>query len=94
MEAEIQKREKEIAEHKAFINRFKAKATKARQANSRAKRLEKIEIQSLPQSSRRHPRFHFRVRRPSGREVLEIKEISKSFDDKKVLSKVFKEFEK
>jgi ATPase subunit of ABC transporter with duplicated ATPase domains len=46
-EAEIQKREDEIAEHKAFIERFKAKATKARQANSRQKRMEKIVIDRL-----------------------------------------------
>ena len=39
--------------------RLKAKATKARQANSRAKRIAKIEIETLPQSSRRYPKFRF-----------------------------------
>ena len=84
-EAEIEKREKEIADHKAFVARFKAKATKARQANSRQKRLEKIEIQPLAQSSRRHPRFKLKARRPSGREVLDVQELSKSYGEHIVL---------
>jgi ATPase subunit of ABC transporter with duplicated ATPase domains len=84
-ESEINKREKEIAEHKAFITRFKAKATKARQANSRQKRVEKIVIETLPQSSRRHPNFQFKARRASGRKVLEVKGLSKAYDEKIVL---------
>ena len=85
LEAEIGKRKKEIADHKAFIARFAAKATKARQANSRQKRMEKIEITELPQTSRRHPRFRFNQRRPSGREVLDVKGVSKAYDDNIVL---------
>ena len=88
MEAEIGKREKEIADHKAFIARFKAKATKARQANSRAKKVEKIVINELPQSSRRYPNFKLKVRRPSGREVLECNGIWKAYGDKSVLEEV------
>ncbi|NOY27429.1 MAG: ABC-F family ATP-binding cassette domain-containing protein [Oligoflexia bacterium] len=87
-EAEIVTREKEIADHKAFIARFKAKATKARQASSRQKRMEKIVIHELPRSSRRHPRFTFRVRRPSGRMVLRVKDVWKSYGDKIVLHDV------
>ena len=88
MEAEIGKREKEIADHKAFIARFKAKATKARQANSRAKKVEKIVINELPQSSRRYPNFKLKVRRPSGREVLECNGIWKAYGEKSVLEEV------
>ena len=88
MEREIGKREKEIAEHKAFIARFKAKASKARQANSRQKRLEKISIETLPISSRRHPVFKFPPQRPSGRTVLTAKGICKSYDDNTVLENV------
>jgi ATPase subunit of ABC transporter with duplicated ATPase domains len=87
-EREIARREKEIAEHKAFIARFKAKATKARQANSRQKRMEKIVIHELPQSSRRYPKFKFPQCRPSGRTVLEAVGISKSYGDKTVLDGV------
>ena len=87
-QAEIDKREKEIAHHQDFVDRFRAKNTKARQAQSRIKQIEKIVIERLPDSSRRHPRFAFSPRRPSGREVLEIEGVSKSFGDKKVLEGV------
>jgi len=92
-EAEIAKRQQEIDDHKAFVARFAAKATKARQANSRQKRMEKITIEKLPTSSRRHPRFLFRSRRPSGREVLTLKHVDKTFsvegqDDRVVLTDV------
>ena len=87
-EGEIAKREKEIKDHKAFVARFKAKATKARQANSRQKRLEKIEITKLPTSSRRHPHFKFQGRRPSGREVLSVDGVCKAFGDNIVLMDV------
>jgi ATPase subunit of ABC transporter with duplicated ATPase domains len=88
LEIEIARRKKEIDEHKAFVARFKAKATKARQANSRQKRLEKIEIKPLPQSSRRHPLFKLKVRRPSGRQVLEVKQLTKAYGDHIVLMDV------
>jgi len=84
-EAEISKRQQEIADLDAFVTRFRAKATKARQANSRAKQMEKMIIEPLPESSRRHPRFHFAQRRSSGREVLKVKEVSKAYGDNIVL---------
>ena len=87
-EKEIEKQEKEISEHKAFVARFKAKATKARQANSRQKQLEKIEIVPLARSSRRSPRFRFPQCRPSGRVVVEAAGITKSYAEKQVLSDV------
>ncbi|MEM6457372.1 MAG: ABC-F family ATP-binding cassette domain-containing protein, partial [Acidobacteriota bacterium] len=87
-EAEIGKREKQIADHKAFIDRFKAKATKARQAQSKAKQMEKIVIERLPQSSRRYPVFQFKSRRPSGKVVLELDGIAKAYGDKQVLKDV------
>jgi ATPase subunit of ABC transporter with duplicated ATPase domains len=87
-EAEIEKREKEIAHHQAFVDSFRAKATKARQAQSKIKLIEKIQIERLPQSSRRYPRFRFRQRRPSGRQVLELAGIGKSYGEKRVLDAV------
>jgi ATPase subunit of ABC transporter with duplicated ATPase domains len=87
-EAEIEKREAEIARHKEFVDRFRAKATKARQAQSKVKMMEKIVIERLPQSSRRYPTFKFKQVRPSGRQVLEMEGISKSYGDKKVLENV------
>jgi ATPase subunit of ABC transporter with duplicated ATPase domains len=84
-EADIKKRKKEIAELDAFVTRFKAKATKARQANSRVKRMEKMVIEPLPSSSRCFPNFVFNQRRSSGREVLTVKEVSKTYGDDVVL---------
>ena len=66
-ESEIEKREKEIDDHKRFVERFKAKPTKARQAKSKAKQIDKIVIDDLPRSSRRYPRFKFVRCRHSGR---------------------------
>ena len=87
-EAEIAKREKEIASHQAFVDRFRAKNTKARQAQSKVKQIEKLVIEPLPRSSRRYPVFSFSQQRPSGKQVLEIEGISKSFGDKRVLHNV------
>jgi ATPase subunit of ABC transporter with duplicated ATPase domains len=87
-EAEIEKREKEIAHHQAFIDAFKAKATKARQAGSKQKLIDRIVIERLPQSSRRYPSFRFQPKRPSGRMALEVKGVSKAYGDKQVLEDV------
>ena len=78
-------------EHKqAFIDRFGAKATKATQASSRKKQIEKLaaDLEDLPPSSRREPYFRFGVNRPSGKEVVEIKHLNKSYGDKQVLKDV------
>ena len=87
-EKEIEKREVQIADHKAFVERFRAKATKARQAQSKLKAIDRIEIESLPQSSRRYPRFRFKQKRPSGRQVLELGAVGKSYGEKHVLEDV------
>jgi ATPase subunit of ABC transporter with duplicated ATPase domains len=87
-EAEIEKRQKEIDDHKAFIERFRAKPTKARQAKSKAKIVDKIVIEDLPRSSRRYPKFRFSSRRPSGREVAKIRGVTKAFGGRKVLDGV------
>jgi ATPase subunit of ABC transporter with duplicated ATPase domains len=87
-EAEIEKREAEIAHHKEFVDRFRAKATKARQAKSKMKLIERIELERLPTSSRRYPKFHFTQRRPSGRQVLELAGIAKAYGDHVVLAGV------
>jgi ATPase subunit of ABC transporter with duplicated ATPase domains len=88
MELEIGKQKKEIADQRAFIERFKAKASKARQAQSRVKRVEKMVIEKLPESSRRYPNFVFKQRRPTGRKVLGVEGISKAYGEKQVLNNV------
>src|SRR5690606_39702184 len=60
--------EKEIAAKKAFVERFRAKATKARQAQSRVKQLEKIEVVEVARTTRRAPHFTFQMHRTSGKE--------------------------
>ncbi len=87
-EAEIAKREKEIADHKQFVERFRAKPTKARQARSKAKQMDRIVIEALPVSSRRYPNFSFTSVRSSGRLVCELDAISKAFDKNTVLKDV------
>ena len=79
-EAAIEKQQAEIDRHKAFVERFRAKATKARQAQSRVKQMEKIDVEVLPQSSRRFPTFKLDAERDTGRVVLECKEIWKEYD--------------
>jgi len=87
-EREIANQEKILAEKRAFVERFRAKATKARQAQSRAKQIEKIEIEVLAPSSRRSPHFAFPLARPSGRDVLTVSELSKAYGEKRVLNAV------
>jgi ATPase subunit of ABC transporter with duplicated ATPase domains len=87
-EGEIARQEKKIAAHKAFADRFRAKATKARQAQSKLKQMDRIVIETLPRSSRRYPVFQFRQQRPSGKEALKIEGVSKAFGDNQVLSDI------
>ena len=86
-EKEIEGRQKEIAHAQKFVDKFKAKASKARQAQSKAKMIERKveEMEELPGSSRRYPKFRFRPRRESGKEVVKIKGIRKAFGEKEVL---------
>lgn len=89
-EAEFANTERLIAHKRAFVERFGAKATKARQAQSRLKQIERIEgeLEELAQSSRRSPLFRFTPERPSGRDVLEVEGVSKAYGDRQVLRDV------
>jgi ATPase subunit of ABC transporter with duplicated ATPase domains len=87
-ETEIARAEKIIAEKRAFVDRFGAKATKAKQAQSRLKQIEKIEVEELASTSRRAPYFRFEPERPSGKDVLDVTHVSKAYGDKKVLTNV------
>jgi ATPase subunit of ABC transporter with duplicated ATPase domains len=87
-ETAVARAEDEIARKRAFIDRFGAKNTKATQAQSRLKQIEKIEVEELAASSRRAPALRFVPERPSGREVLELAGVSKSYGDNHVLANV------
>jgi ATPase subunit of ABC transporter with duplicated ATPase domains len=84
-EGEIARAEKIIADKRAFVDRFGAKATKAKQAQSRLKQIERIEVEELKDTSRRAPLFRFVPERPSGRDVLEVEGLSKSYGANVVL---------
>ena len=82
------KKEEKIKELQSFIARFSANASKSRQATSRKKMLEKIELDNIVPSSRKYPFIDFKPERESGKEILTVKNISKTIDGKKVLNNV------
>jgi len=86
--AEIGRIEAEVAHKQAYVDRFRYKASKARQAQSKLKQIEKIEIPELEESSRRTPSFKLNILRQSGRDVLDVAHLSKSYGDKRVLEDV------
>ncbi|MBL8683473.1 MAG: ABC-F family ATP-binding cassette domain-containing protein [Myxococcales bacterium] len=85
---EIDKTEALIAHKREYVERFRYKASKASQAQSILKQLDKIEVDELEDSSRRAPNFRFVAERPSGKDVLEIKDVAKSYGEKRVLDKL------
>lgn len=87
-EMERNKKLKEKEELEKFIARFSANASKARQATSRQKQLEKLDISALQVSSRRDPSILFKPNRPIGNEALEFENISKSYGDKKIFENI------
>ena len=73
-------------ELKAFIQRFSSNASKAKQATSRRKLLDKLTIEDMPTSSRKYPHVVFKPERPCGDIILEIQGLSKEIDGVKVLN--------
>ncbi len=86
--SENARKEKHIAELKVFIARFSANASKSAQASSRARLLEKIELEEIIPSSRQYPRLYFKDKQGSGKDILNVKSISKSYGDLKVIKKI------
>lgn len=82
------KNEEKIKELQNFIQRFSANKSKSRQATSRKKLIEKLTVEELPASSRRYPWVGFTMDREAGKDILEVKGISKTIDGVKVLSDV------
>ncbi|MBQ3795533.1 MAG: ATP-binding cassette domain-containing protein [Butyrivibrio sp.] len=79
------KKEEQIKELKEFIARFSANASKSKQATSRKKALEKIELDTIKPSSRKYPYIDFRPDREIGNEVLTVEGLSKTINGEKVL---------
>ena len=82
------KKEEKIKELQEFIQRFSANASKSKQATSRKRALEKIELDDIKPSSRKYPYIDFRPAREIGNEVLTVSGISKTVDGVKVLDNV------
>ncbi|MBE6014234.1 MAG: ATP-binding cassette domain-containing protein [Lachnospiraceae bacterium] len=79
------KKEEKIKELQEFISRFSANASKSKQATSRKKALEKIELDEIKPSSRKYPYIDFRPNREIGNEVLFVEGLSKTIDGEKIL---------
>ena len=82
------KKEEQIKELKEFISRFSANASKSKQATSRKRALEKIELDDIRPSSRKYPYIDFRPNRDIGNEVLTVENLSKTIDGVKVLDNI------
>ena len=82
------KKEEKIKELQEFISRFSANASKSRQATSRKRALEKIQLDEMRPSSRKYPYIDFRPNREIGNEVLMVENLSKTIDGVKVLDNI------
>ena len=82
------KKEEKIKELQEFIQRFSANASKSKQATSRKRALEKIELDDIKPSSRKYPYIDFRPNREIGNEVLTVEHLSKTIDGVKVLDDI------
>jgi len=82
------KSEEKAKELQSFIARFSANKSKARQATSRQKLLEKLDFEDLPQSSRRYPYIGFQMDREPGKEILTVENLGKSVNGETVLSNI------
>lgn len=82
------KKEEQIKELQEFISRFSANASKSKQATSRKRALEKIELDDIRPSSRKYPYIDFRPEREIGNEVLTVEGLSKSINGEKVLDNI------
>ncbi len=82
------KKEEKIKELQDFIARFSAHASKSKQATSRKKTLEKIELDEIKPSNRKYPYVDFKPDREPGKEILQVKNISKTINGEKILDKI------
>ena len=82
------KKEERIKELQDFIARFSANASKSKQATSRKKSLEKIELEEIKPSNRKYPYIDFKPDREPGKEILEVKNISKTINGEKILDNI------
>ena len=80
--------EKKIERLQVFIDKFRASASRARQSQSKEKMIDKMELPNIEKSSRISPPFSFKQKRPSGKVVVTVKGISKSFGEQHILENI------
>ncbi|MCK9191437.1 MAG: ATP-binding cassette domain-containing protein [Sphaerochaetaceae bacterium] len=88
MKDDKKKKEDKISELKDFIQRFSSNASKAKQATSRKKLIDKLTLDDIKPSSRRFPYISFKPTREPGNNILEIKDLSKTVEGELVLNKL------
>ncbi|MDD3428874.1 MAG: ATP-binding cassette domain-containing protein [Oscillospiraceae bacterium] len=82
------KKEEKIKELQSFIQRFSANKSKSKQATSRKKILDNIQVEEMPASSRKYPYVGFEMEREAGKDILRVENLSKTIDGVKVLNGV------
>ncbi|OHD12418.1 MAG: ABC transporter ATP-binding protein [Spirochaetes bacterium GWD1_27_9] len=82
------KKEAKISELQEFIRRFSSNASKAKQATSRKKEIEKLTLEDIRPSSRRYPYIAFKSEREAGKEILTIENLTKTVEGRKVLNNI------
>jgi len=93
LELDNAKKLKEKDELEAFVRRFSANASKAKQATSRQRKLDKMELEDIKPSSRRDPSIVFKAKRQMGDEALDINDVCHSYGDNEVLKNINLKFE-
>ena len=88
MREQNKKKEEKIKELQEFIQRFSANASKSKQATSRKKSLEKIQLDEIKPSNRRYPYVDFKPDRMPGNEILQVEGISKTLNGEKILNNI------
>ena len=88
MKEQNKKKEEKIKELQDFIARFSANASKSKQSTSRKKTLEKIELDEIKPSNRKYPYVDFKPDREPGKEILQVKNVSKTINGEKILDNI------
>ena len=88
MKESNKQKEEKIKELQSFIARFSANASKSKQATSRKKMLEKIQLDEIIPSSRKYPYIDFKIEKVAGKEILKVENLCKSIDGRTILNNV------
>ncbi|KTD35067.1 putative ABC transporter ATP-binding protein ybiT [Legionella nautarum] len=87
-QSELKNQEKKINAMQTFVDRFGAKASKATQAASRQKMIDRIQLVEIKESNIQKPYFNFQQRKASGKSIINVEKIHKNFGEKRVLNEV------